>query len=170
MRILAVSDTHGDQQILEELHVLYPDCAAYFYAGDSELNATNKVFDTYQAVIGNMDYDPDFPKTLTTDVDGLRVFMTHGHYYDVRSGLDQLLDAGASAGAKLIIYGHTHVALAEQHRGIVVVNPGSISQPRGPLATLGGMYVVIDVDDQHITVQFGTRNGLQPQLTQIFDR
>jgi putative phosphoesterase len=170
MRILAVSDTHGDKLILEELLMQYPDCAAYFYAGDSELDADSSVFQTYQAVLGNMDWDDRFPKTLTKDVAGLRVFMTHGHYYGVRAGLTQLLDAGAAAGAQLIIYGHTHVALAQQHRGIVVVNPGSISQPRGPLAQLGGMYAVIDVDDEQIKVQFGTRQGMQPQLTQVFTR
>ncbi len=170
MRIIAVSDTHGDKAVLKQIAEKYPDCAAYFYAGDSELMADDPVFTTYQAVVGNMDYDQSFPKTLTKDVDGLRVFMTHGHYYNVREMLDDLLAAGRKEGAQLIIYGHTHVALAEQHSGVVVVNPGSISQPRGPLADLGGTFAIIDVDPQHITVQYSTRKGLLPKMTRVFDR
>ncbi|WP_155286428.1 YfcE family phosphodiesterase [Lacticaseibacillus zhaodongensis] len=170
MRIIAVSDTHGDELVLKEIVTEYPDCAAYFYAGDSELAANDAVFKTYQAVVGNMDFDQSFPKTLTADVAGFRVFMTHGHFYNVRVTLDKLLAAGQSAGAQLIIYGHTHVALAEEHAGVVIVNPGSISQPRGPLAKLGGTFAIIDVDAEQIKVQYASRTGIRPELTRVFDR
>lgn len=170
MRLLVVSDTHGDDLILQELLVMYPNLAGYFYCGDSELSETNPLFKTYRAVVGNMDWDQNFPLTLTTTIEGTRIFMTHGHRFGVNFGLDDLVTAGQQAGAKLVFYGHTHVALAQQHQGMVVVNPGSISQPRGALRTTGGTYALIDVTPDAVTVQYGSRHGLLPELTQTFKR
>ncbi|WDF83403.1 metallophosphoesterase [Lacticaseibacillus pabuli] len=168
MKILAVSDTHGDAQILKELLIQYPDFDGYFYAGDSELQSSDDLFKTYQAVEGNMDWDTGFPMTIDVTVKGVNVFMTHGHKYGVGIGLDRLVAAGREQGAQLIIYGHTHVALAEQHEGIVVVNPGSISQPRGELANLGGTYALIEFKDGTATVEYGGRKGMLPQLNRTF--
>lgn len=169
MKILAVSDTHGDAQILKELLIQYPDLDGYFYAGDSELQSSDELFKTYQAVEGNMDWDTGFPMTLDTTIKGVNVFMTHGHKYGVGISLDRLVEAGREQGAQLIIYGHTHVALAEQHEGIVVVNPGSISQPRGALAKLGGTYALIEFKDGQATVEYGGRKGMFPKLTRTFE-
>lgn len=168
MRILAVSDTHGDDLILQELLVQYPDLDGYFYAGDSELQASNPLFDTYHAVLGNMDFDRDFPKTCTETIQGTTIFMTHGHLYGVGFGRNELAEAARAVGARIAIYGHTHVAMAEQHAGVVCINPGSISQPRGELRGLGGTYALIDVDGKAVTVQFASRKGIVPELTQHF--
>lgn len=170
MRLLVVSDTHGDDLILQELLLEYPDLDGYFYCGDSELPADHCVFQTYQAVIGNMDWDAGFPLTVTAHIGDETVFMTHGHRFGVNYSLGDLVKAGKAAGATLVFYGHTHVALAEQHQGMVVVNPGSISQPRGQLRSLGGTYALIDVSPERVTVQYGTRQGLQPDLTRTFMR
>ncbi|WP_054750870.1 YfcE family phosphodiesterase [Lacticaseibacillus thailandensis] len=163
MKILVASDTHGDDLILQELLTEYPHMDGYFYCGDSELRASNPLFQQWQAVQGNMDYDPDFPLTLTAHVAGHTIFMAHGHKYAVGWRRDELVAAGQAVGADVILYGHTHVALAEVHQGILVVNPGSISQPRGELASLGGMYAVVTVDDDGRRVEYGTRTqGIIP--------
>ncbi len=168
MRLLAVSDTHGNDLILQELLVQYPDLDGYFYAGDSELAYTNPLFQTYAAVLGNMDYDANFPKTVTRTIAGTTIFMTHGHLYGVGFDRSRLADAAREVGARIAIYGHTHVAAAEQHQGVVCINPGSISQPRGALRDLGGTYALIDVDGNKVTVQFASRRGIVPELTQVF--
>lgn len=76
MKILAVSDTHGDRAILETILKQQPDLDGYFYAGDSELPADDSLFQTYHAVEGNMDFDPNFPHEC--DNDGER----HHDFYD----------------------------------------------------------------------------------------
>ncbi|WP_127849515.1 YfcE family phosphodiesterase [Lacticaseibacillus hulanensis] len=168
MRILAVSDTHGDDLILQELLVQYPDMDGYFYAGDSELRYDNPLFKTYAAVRGNMDFDDNFPDTVTKTIAGTTIFMTHGHLYGVGFGMEKLVAAASAVNARVAIYGHTHVAKAEQHSGVVCINPGSISQPRGELRNLGGTYALIEVQGSQVTVQYASRKGIIPELTQVF--
>lgn len=159
MKLVAVSDTHGDHQILETILTQQPDADAYFYAGDSEFAADDPIFDHYVAVRGNMDFDSAFPLTVSQTVAGVPVFMTHGHRFGVNFSLSQLLEAAAKAKARIVIFGHTHQLGVEQHDGMVVLNPGSISQPRGQFARLGGTYAVIEATDEAITVTYYLRNG-----------
>lgn len=171
MRLVVVSDTHGDKAILQTIIAQQPDAAGYFYCGDSELPASDEVFDTYQAVTGNMDFDPDFPLTLTVQEPGLTVFMTHGHRFNVNWTLDPLIQAGSDAHAELVLFGHTHQLGVEQHDHMIVLNPGSISQPRGEFASLHGTYATVDWDTDTITVQFHTRDGqVVDKLTRTFTR
>lgn len=170
MKFLAVSDTHGDRQILVDILHQQPAMAAYFYAGDSELPASDDVFDSYQPVRGNMDFDNGFPLTLTRQLGATTVWLTHGHRYGANMGVDQLLAAGQTAGADIIIYGHTHQLFVAKRAGVLIVNPGSISQPRGEFANIGGTYAVITIVDQRQTVDFFDRRGRQQTgLTRQFD-
>lgn len=61
-----------------------------------------------------------------------RLFLTHGHLY----GPDNLppLESGDS-----VIYGHTHIPVAEQRDGLYFFNPGSVSIPKGGFAASYGL-------------------------------
>lgn len=56
--------------------------------------------------------------------EGKRVFATHGHIYN-RENLP-CIEKG-----DVLIYGHTHLPLAIEENGIFILNPGSISLPKG---------------------------------------
>lgn len=175
MQIIAVSDTHGDAKILADILQRHPNLAGYFYAGDSELAAADPLFQTYQAVTGNMDFDPAFPETVTARVGSgaaaATVFMAHGHRYGVNFTMNDIALAGQAAGADLVIFGHTHELGVEQHAGMVLLNPGSISQPRGEFTQLGGTYAVVTIDATSITVEYRQRDGrVVPKLTRKFPR
>ncbi|KRN23056.1 metallophosphoesterase [Lacticaseibacillus camelliae] len=171
MKLVAVSDTHGDHQILEDILTQQPEADAYLYAGDSEFAADDPIFNHYQAVRGNMDFDQGFPMTRTLDVAGLTIFLTHGHRFSVGFTLKLLIEAAAKAKAQVAIFGHTHQLGVEMHQGILVLNPGSISQPRGEFASLGGTYAVIEATDAQFTVTYYLRNGQPaPELTRRFGR
>ena len=159
MKILAVSDTHGDREILATILKQQPQLDGYFYAGDSELPADDPLFETYRAVEGNMDFDPNFPMQLTATIDHTTIFMTHGHRFGVNFGLDKLVAAGEAAHAQLLIFGHTHQLGVEEHAGMIVLNPGSISQPRGQFANLGGTYATVTFTDDNVHVDFLKRDG-----------
>ncbi|MDE3281818.1 metallophosphoesterase [Lacticaseibacillus parahuelsenbergensis] len=159
MKILAVSDTHGDREILATILKQQPDLDGYFYAGDSELPADDSLFQTYHAVEGNMDFDPNFPMSVTTTIKGITIFMTHGHRFGVNFGLDKLMAAGEAAHAQLVIFGHTHQLGVEERAGMVILNPGSISQPRGQFANLGGTYATVSWTDDKVHVDFLKRDG-----------
>ena len=55
----------------------------------------------------------------------MRVFLTHGHLFGVKSGLDTLAAAAKDMGAQLALFGHTHQALLEERNGVTLLNPGA---------------------------------------------
>ncbi len=82
MKILIISDIHGDRDILVDIIKKWQaDVTAIFYNGDSELSADDSVFDGVSTVIGNMDDDPDFADGRSTTIDDVTIFQTHGHLY-----------------------------------------------------------------------------------------
>ena len=52
-----------------------------------------------------------------------RIFVTHGHIYN-KVNMPNITDGD------VMIYGHTHIPLAEKKDGIYILNPGSISLPK----------------------------------------
>ena len=61
-------------------------------------------------VPGNCDYFTNVPPSLTISLDGVRVFLTHGHLFGVKSGLTRLALEARRVGAQLALFGHTHRA------------------------------------------------------------
>ena len=59
--------------------------------------------------------------------------MTHGHAYNVKTGLEYLNEQAEDVNADLIIYGHSHVGLKKTIGNRLFVNPGSVSEPRDDL-------------------------------------
>lgn len=55
--------------------------------------------------------------------DGRRMYITHGHHYNIDNPLPM------SAG-DIMLYGHTHVTLDEERNGVRFLNPGSVSIPK----------------------------------------
>ena len=56
--------------------------------------------------------------------------MTHGHNYYVNSRKDMIRSAAVQRGARIALFGHTHVPYLEEQEGILIANPGSLSLPR----------------------------------------
>ena len=76
-------------------------------------------------VPGNCDYCTSVPASLLQEAGGVRIFLTHGHLFGVKSGLDTLTAAAKDMGAQLILFGHTHQALLEERNGVTLLNPGA---------------------------------------------
>ncbi|HGT1373043.1 TPA: metallophosphoesterase family protein [Enterococcus faecium] len=80
MRYLVVSDNHGDRDILVDLVDRYrSEVDIFFHCGDSELEASDPLWDTFQVVQGNCDYGPGFEQKKVIQTGQDTVFMTHGH-------------------------------------------------------------------------------------------
>ncbi|ABV89369.1 phosphodiesterase [Shewanella pealeana] len=99
----------------------------------------NQYADKIIAVRGNCDSEVDqmllqFPITASFAqvlMPQMRLFLTHGHIYNP----DNLppLQAGDA-----LVYGHTHIAVAEYRDDILLFNPGSTTIPRnGARASYG---------------------------------
>ncbi|MBM7617583.1 putative phosphoesterase [Weissella uvarum] len=159
MDYLIASDAHGDQKILAQLANDYRDrVKAMFYVGDSELRHDDDVFNDFLPVIGNMDMDSLFPDDREyQDVD-VKIYIAHGHLYHTEMDLSRLIEAAAHKDVDVVLTGHTHQLGAEMIDGILYLNPGSISVPRGQFAYLKGTYAILSVEPDKFEVQFYTRD------------
>ena len=132
MRILILSDSHGDVESMKQA-VIRTEPDQIIHLGDHWRDGTElkKSFPQLPVaqVPGNCDaYDLQArgPDQLILDLDGHRVMICHGHRYHVKNGLLNLGYAAREAGVELCLFGHTHVQRMEQLGDLTLLNPGSI--------------------------------------------
>ena len=154
MHILIVSDSHGNTANLKEAMLLHPEITRVLHCGDGEADvaALSTAYPSvrFDAVRGNCDLRALFPLQCLLRIAGRRIFMTHGHCYGTKYGLDELLEQGRKDRADVVLFGHTHHRLIERRDGILFVNPGSIGG-RFPART--ATYVVLDLADGTVTAK-----------------
>lgn len=157
MKILVVSDSHGDRDILVELRDKYKESMdQLFHCGDSELEASDDIWKAFITVRGNMDFDQRYELEQIVDVESNRIFMAHGHYLDVKSSMAPLLEAAKRNKANFAFFGHSHELGVEKRDGILLLNPGSILQPRGKYHVQ--TYAIVEMDERGITVSYYDRS------------
>lgn len=134
MKALIFSDSHGRIDHLLEVLKLHPDYEAIFHLGDV-LGDADRIrrltpYPVYM-VKGNCDSFSELPEKLTVEFGGRRIAMCHGHrYLGFGGGTDSLRYFGLQEQADVVMFGHTHRPLLEKREGLILLNPGSISQPR----------------------------------------
>ena len=155
MRLLVISDTHGhldsSRKVIEERgpwdHLIH--------LGDSALDAVSLAADLsvdIMALRGNNEYPgaPDPKDELIFDAGGVRFFAVHGHQPDMNfwdrdfeHGLAEISRRAAEAGARVALFGHTHVPLIRELGGVLIINPGGLG-----LGDRKRTYAVVEVDDR----------------------
>lgn len=156
MKILVVSDSHGDREALVELNERYADqVEGMFHCGDSELDADDPIWDSFVRVGGNMDFDPGYPLQEVVTLGENRFFMIHGHHHDVKFSMSPLIEAAKQNNAQFAFFGHSHELGVEKRENIILLNPGSILQPRGRYNIK--TYAILDIDQNKVVVTFYDR-------------
>mgnify|MGYP001316294035 FL=1 len=135
MRIFVVSDTHGDTRgFINKVETMEkPDLIIHLgdYVEDGIKIERELKIDTV-IVKGNGDYyREDFSEDRVLFINDKRIFLTHGHKYNVRYGEDNLMYKGQEVNADIVLFGHTHVPLLFEEANMAIMNPGSPSLPRG---------------------------------------
>jgi len=153
MRILVVSDTHGDisrvQQILDEDHDFDMIIHLGDYLRDAENIETEYPNIKVEYVYGNCDFlVGDTPSEKLIEIQGKRILATHGHRYSVKYGPDKLITKARDYKADILLYGHTHVSSLMEGDGFVLLNPGSISDSRD---SFGESYAVLEISSRNIS-------------------
>lgn len=133
---LVISDSHGDMGCLKRIISQYPSIGSVIHLGDYFRDAVrlqNLYPDKeYYMVPGNCDFSVfGIPAEITLEVEGLRVLITHGNRYGVKSGLGRLISRSLHEKTDVVLFGHTHTPLVLKTEGLLLVNPGSASYPRG---------------------------------------
>lgn len=159
-KILVVSDSHGKPWIFKSILYNFGEKAdALFFCGDgmpdlvsileesvSDPELAECIPEVLYFVHGNGDNSTiqlltdkrialQVPREIEAVVSGKKIFMTHGHSYNVYFGTKDLIAAGKERNADLIFYGHTHLSSIQKkkisEKEMIVLNPGSCSLPRG---------------------------------------
>jgi hypothetical protein len=131
MKIAVFSDSHGETDSMlavikaekPEMVIHLGDCLSDGSALRTELGETPML-----CVRGNCDWsDSHHPETETAELCGRKVFLTHGHLYGVKNGLNRILLKGRETGADLVLFGHTHQAYIDQNGPVRLFNPGAMT-------------------------------------------
>ncbi|MDQ0188280.1 metallophosphoesterase [Alicyclobacillus cycloheptanicus] len=135
MRLCLVSDTHRFRhELLMAVKAAQP-VDAVIHAGDETADAAwlaERVRWPVLGVAGNWDSASDhFPEERVLTSFGPVLLVTHGHRDRVKGGLADLRARADRTGAQIVVFGHTHRAMAVFEDGVLFVNPGSLSSPRG---------------------------------------
>lgn len=157
VKILIASDSHGLTGELQELIEKYKDDVdAFVHCGDSELGPDYKALEGYIGVTGNCDLDGKLPPSLVLNIEGMKIFVAHGHKYGVYYSLESLYEAAVEAGCSVALYGHSHVLKVDEREDCLLINPGSLSNSR---SGFGNTYAILTIEDDVYDIKFFDLNG-----------
>ena len=146
MKYLVVSDIHGGMtsaKLIKELFteekidkiLLLGDVLYHGPRNDLPLdynpkvvmNVLNEIEDSIISIKGNCDAEVDemvlkfkLNNQLDLKINDLNAHLEHGHHLDMFEGK-----------ADIILSGHTHIPVLKKENGIIYLNPGSITLPKG---------------------------------------
>ncbi len=140
-KLIVASDSHGSAVTLQGVLDKERDADALIYLGDGvrDLETACGPFPRLRvyAVRGNCDLAAPEPPEGLAPFDGVNVLYTHGHLYGVKGGLERYWYAARERGARLALFGHTHIPVCEESDGVTLFNPGSVGRPWRGDATYG---------------------------------
>ena len=178
MKLMFASDIHGSLPATERVLELFSASGAQWlvilgdvlnhgprnalpegYAPAQVAERLNELASRIIAVRGNCDSEVDqmllhFPMAAPWQqilTENQRLFLTHGHLFGPQNM--PALNAG-----DVLVYGHTHLPVAERREDIYHFNPGSVSIPKGGFAASYGILddnvlSVMALNDQSVIAQ-----------------
>lgn len=133
MKIGVISDTHRMNRFIDKTIPYLKECDLIIHAGDNVIDSKyiHKMTKVgIMAVRGNCDFE-NIESELVFDVEGKNIFVCHGDYYSVKYDMNELERKAIEVNADIVIFGHTHTPYVKEKQGILYINPGSVSLPRG---------------------------------------
>lgn len=143
MKVVIVSDCHGDISLFRKIADIEAKADAFIDAGDSCLDSED--IRPFISVKGNCDFC-FYPLSRILYFGPWRVFLTHG----ASLSLDMMVNMAKSHGCNVLISGHTHKYEYIIKNSIYCLNPGSLSRPRNGYV---GTYMVVDFKEDDIIVK-----------------
>ncbi len=157
MKILIVSDSHvNNNAVIQAVSQEKPDMLIHLGDIENDTHPIEQALGTEKPSIyirGNCDYyDPELKPQAVFNLMGHRFFATHGHMYSVNYGYDRLVYAAREKSCDVVLFGHIHKPVDEEIGGVRVLNPGSISRPRGGSER---SYIIMELEeDGKLGVEF----------------
>lgn len=132
-KILVVSDTHGYTGNLDKAIEQNRNVDLMIHLGDvcdDERTIESKLRYPVKFIKGNNDWSYTLPDKAIMNIEGHKIFATHGHRYNVYYGIDKLVYSALEQGCDIIMFGHTHTPMLNEGEEYTVLNPGSLTYPR----------------------------------------
>ena len=182
-KVLLLSDSHGNARIMQEIISAFgPECNAICFCGDGLLD----LVETLELGFFDKDFGAKIPpvvyfvrgngdnstSTIFTDqripivvpefqeitIAGKKIFLTHGHRYNVYYGNKDLRAEAIRRGMDIAWYGHTHVPNSlrshvtrdARNDFLGISNPGSCAQARGGMPNTFSIMDVHREEDKNV--------------------
>lgn len=149
MKVLIVSDTHGNHKNLDKILEQVGTIDMFIHLGDVEGGEEylDAILDCERHMVrGNNDFFSDLPKEEEFCVGKYKVFITHGHGYYVSLDSEYIKQEGKARNVDVVMFGHTHKPFFDKDEEIIVLNPGSVSYPRQEGRR--GSYMIMELDEK----------------------
>jgi uncharacterized protein len=133
MKIGVLSDSHGSVFFLERAIQVLKECSVIYHLGDYVKDCsiiTKRLKIPIVAIRGNCDSSTEGILEKIEVIEGINIFLTHGHNYGVKFNNFKLRYKAMETNSNIVLYGHTHIAKIEKEENIYYINPGSLSEPR----------------------------------------
>lgn len=158
MKVLIVSDTHKHHENLIRVLEREQNLDLMIHLGDAE-GYEDEIADMagcpLEIVAGNNDFFSTLPREKVLQLGKYKVLITHGHYYYVASGVEDIIRDAAGRGMDVVMFGHTHRPLIERMKGVIALNPGSLTYPRQEGRKPS--YALLEIDKKggaHFTIEY----------------
>lgn len=144
-RAIIFSDSHNSFSSMMTAMEKAGDVKYIIHAGDvlNDVEDLKIMYPRHNIIYvkGNNDYwDRETPEDRIFELGGVRIFLTHGHNYGVKTTVSRLAHETAKRGAQLCIFGHTHVKTDEILNGVRLYNPGSARRSYGIMEVGNGNF------------------------------
>lgn len=134
MLIAVVSDSHNNKEAIDLAKKKIEKCDVLLFLGDGESDLaqlTEGFLGEVYAVCGNCDFRMENPLERLIEIEGKKIYMTHGNRYNVNMGINNIYYRGREMDADIVLFGHTHIPVISHEGSMLLMNPGSISSGRG---------------------------------------
>ena len=135
MKLIVFSDSHRELDHMRDvIDREKPDYVFHLGDHDYDMATLEREYPLLPVVkvCGNCDGRTDTAQTAVVTLGKTRFFLCHGHTLGVKYDMTRAIYAALEQKADVLLYGHTHVAAAEQIRGLYVLNPGSCGYDARP--------------------------------------
>lgn len=131
MRILVLSDSHGNAYALTEAIESQPQASAVIFLGDGVREAEEAAERypqlPFYIVRGNGDFGAfTVPYSQELLLGGKRILAVHGHLLHVKYGLYEAMQVAKDRGVDILLHGHTHQAYTDYRDGLYMMCPGAL--------------------------------------------
>lgn len=146
MKIVIVSDSHGNYSLLNQIVNENYDADYFFHLGDFEI--PESLMSPFCFIKGNCDFSSSAPTEKNIIINNLKFHLEHGDKINYMY-FDEYIK---NKNCDIFLFGHIHKKMALEIYNTKVFNPGSLTRPRD---SSKGSYLILFIDkNNRITYEF----------------